>query len=484
MKILLLVPPWNYNKLRNKKYFNKPYLDTAMQGVLPPIGILSIGTCLKKAGYDVGILDGYFHSKEKILNYISVESPDLVGISVITCLWDETIELLREIKKINSKIFTIIGGPHANLYLKTCLNECEALDAVAFGEGEVILPILADYIDRQKKDSRNDNENNIFPIEKINGVITRNSNIIKHALVENINNIPYPDITLLNPFIASYIPNAGISCDRPFAAVYTTRGCLMACSFCNEGNLYGSIRKRNINNILDEIENLVKKNNIKTINFYDDVSIFNCDSETAFTLCEEFIKRKYDFRWTIYLTNYNIELNLLKIMKKAGCFRIHCAIESGVQKNRDYIRGHHYPLEKIREKITDIKKAEIETYGRFMFGIFGETYSEGLKTIEYACSLDLDFASFIKCLLSPGTRMFQDLEKIKHINSDRKTWSYYGNFYEPYPMSKKEAQSLIKHGYNKFYFNINRAINISKKINSFKAIRQYFYYLYRVMADR
>ncbi|MBI5416471.1 B12-binding domain-containing radical SAM protein [Candidatus Poribacteria bacterium] len=474
MKIVLFVPSWNYRELReikNERLIKIPFI--ASQGVIPPTGILSIAACLKKAGHEVKIFDGYFHTDEEILKYIEKNSPHLVGIRVVSCLWDKTINLLKKIKVINNSIFTVIGGPHANLYLKSCLDECRDLDAVAWGEGEVIMPLLAEKLMKEEKS-----------VNEISGLITRNNDIKSPALINEINNIPYPDIYLLSPDINSYIPNIGLYYKNPFAAVFTTRGCYMQCAFCYEGKLFNKVRKRSIHNILQELDYLINKYKIKTINFYDDLSIFNCDYDASFSLCEEIIKKKYNLKWSIYLTNFNIENKLLNIMKKAGCFRIHCVIESGYQKNRDYIRGNHYPLAKIKEKITEIKNEKIETYGRFMFGIFGETYNEGLKTIEYACSLDLDFASFIKSLLAPGTRMFNDLKQIGNINEDRRTWSYYGDFYKPYPMKKDEVDTLIKLAYYKFYFNKKQIRNIINKINSFEALEQYIYYTYRLIIDK
>ncbi|MBI5417743.1 B12-binding domain-containing radical SAM protein [Candidatus Poribacteria bacterium] len=456
MKIILLTPTWSYSILKEKK--SNIISDVTCLGILPPTGLLSIASALKSNSHTVKVIDGYFNSRSDILNEIKKINPALIGISVMSTSWNETCELSEEIKLLLPSVKIILGGHHINFDRENCLKKLPQADALVFGYGEMAMINIVKKLENEEE------------LEKI-----YHSDFMQYF---------EPDFELLDGPINRYIPNIGFYDQLPFLPIFTTIGCIRNCAFCSANKKNNKFYTRESMDIFNEIKKYIKKYKIKTICFYDDCSIFETNRNDAIKLCQTIIDQKLTFKWSIYLTNFKLDKELLQYMKKAGCYRIHCAVESGVQKNRDYIRGDTISLSQIEDQINLINEVGIETYGRFMFGIFNETFNEGFETIKFAKKLNLDYASFIRCLLSPGTRMFDDLMKMEKINQRMNTWNYYNNFYKPYPMSNQDIARLIKSAYIDFYFRPSLIYNnVLKNLGSFKRLKVTLNIIKRILSD-
>ena len=474
MKILLLTPPWSYYELRNpgieKLLGLKACKDISGQGVLCSQGILQLASVLREVGHEVCLVDGYLKNISEITDYALRENPRLIGISTITCLWEKTKVLLRELRESSPGSFLVIGGPHSTFAKEKCLEESGELDAAVIGEGEWPLKEIANRIDSGSG------------IEGITGVVLRNgSKILNSAFswqVEDLDKLPLPAYDLVD--VQNYIPNITFMNKTPFMHIFTSRGCSMRCSFCSYSHS-SSYRFKGVDYLMAEIEYLIDFLGVRTINFYDDCNIFSYNRDKAYAFCELLRKLKRQPKWSIYLINFSIPNDMLREMKRSGCFMINCLIESGVQGNRDYICGKHFPLKKIAEKISAIKKIGISATGRFQFGIPGETYAQGLKTVDFACSLPLDYGYFIRALLTPGSGMFDVYLKMGRISPDSRTWNAYSEFFNPDGMTLDEFSSLIKAGYARFYRRPNWWI---ARLMRFWKWRLYGSYFKRIRGNR
>ena len=103
--------------------------------LVPPLGIGYISAYLNKNGIETVIIDGLRDniSNPEILKIILKEKPDAVGITCLTAVYNEVIELANLVKE--KKITTIIGGIHPTFLAFETLKDSNA-DFVICGEGE------------------------------------------------------------------------------------------------------------------------------------------------------------------------------------------------------------------------------------------------------------------------------------------------------------------------------------------------------------
>jgi anaerobic magnesium-protoporphyrin IX monomethyl ester cyclase len=202
-------------------------------------------------------------------------------------------------------------------------------------------------------------------------------------------------------------------------------------------------------NIVDEIEYLHRSHGVVDVAFWDDT--FTLSEPRAFEICEEMLRRRLDVDWCVNARADKVTKPLLRQMKKAGCWRVLYGIESGVQKNVDTLKKD-LSLEKVAEAVKATNEAGIEAYGTFMFGIPGETYEEGLQTIEFACSVGLDFAVFVSLTPFPGCEVYEDVKagRIQAVKHDP-PYDLKNISFVPEGLTEQQIADLIRMAHKRFY---------------------------------
>ena len=128
-----------------------PANNDMVSAVSVPMGLLSIGTYLKNAGYNVKILDfaiSRFNLKKELESF----SPDICGVSVRSpksVIF--AMDISKRIKKYNSGLPVVWGGPFCNNVPLKILFKESFIDIVSFGEGELTWLELAEYAQGKKK---------------------------------------------------------------------------------------------------------------------------------------------------------------------------------------------------------------------------------------------------------------------------------------------------------------------------------------------
>ena len=72
--------------------------------------------------------------------------------------------------------------------------------------------------------------------------------------------------------------------------------------------------------------------------FYTIDDVFSLDRERVVDICHGLIKHNHRIHWTIQTRGDLIDLDLLKLMKRAGCAGVKMGIESGVDRILKIIR--------------------------------------------------------------------------------------------------------------------------------------------------
>lgn len=443
----------------------RPNYDTHL--VTPPLGIGYLSAYLKANGYNVKIIDGLNRgfSLEKIVS--ECEGSDFVGITCASAYFLEVIELSRLLKNKDFKV--IIGGPHPSALPGLTLKETQA-DYVVIGEGESSLLQLLECIGNNKS------------VDGIPGVVTRgNRSAIKSLPVESLDSLPFPDWGQMDPRIYKKAPHGGLIKCFPVAPVISSRGCPFECSFCASPFLCGrKIRFRGPQNVVDEIEYLIKKFKVREVHFEDDNLTLN--RRHIERICELILKKKIKVHWATPngVRVDTLDLELMKLMKRSGCYFIAFGIESGNQEILDGIRKRT-DLATIENAVRLAKKAGIITQGFFIFGLPGETKETIRQTINFAKKLPLDKAQFLILDLLPGSKLWDELiNKNEALNWEYK--SYQEAPFVPEGLDRKVLSQELGRAFRSFffrprqilfllkYFKLNQALFIAKRIIDFNMI--------------
>lgn len=454
MKILFLNPPYGENFCRSARWAAKSRGRVQRH---PEQALIAVAV-LENAGHEVKFIDGAALNMEesKIISEAKKFKPDLLIVHSTTPSIYSDINYAKLIKKVTS-CKTVMVGAHASAVPEDTLkNGKGSIDGVVRGEMEYTLREIAEGV----------------KWEKIKGL----SWIDKKGKVTNnparppidVNELPFPAWQHIKP---EWYHDAGKL--YPFLTLYTGRGCFGLCTFCRETQvLNGRIcRFRDAQKVVDEMEYDLKLfPQIREIMFETDT--FTASPKHVREVCEEIIKRGLNKRisWSCNV-RVDIKLDLLPLMKEAGCRMLMIGFEFGTQEALDAVKKGT-TLKQAREFAETASKLGFTLHGCFMFGAPGETRETARKTIEFAKSLPLDTVQFSGICVYPGTEMYDWAKKNGYLVP--KDWNeWVDENHEQvtilnYPqLSKEEINAFITRAYREFYLRPWQLIRMVLSIRSF-----------------
>lgn len=460
MKCALIIPAWVPEDIFSSK------TASSQINYWQPLGTLYVVSSVLKAGHDVRFINGAFIKHAAILNEVSDYKPDFVGIYSTTFGWKNAVTTASDIKRILKNVFIAVGGPYPVAMQDKCLMDSKDIDAVVTGEGEITVVEMLGRLSRGSS------------LAGVEGVAFRDGdNIIKNPprpLITDLDSLPFPARELLGD-TDKYIPPPATYRRKPVAVIITARGCNRRCIFCFQidKERKSGIRYRSVENVIQEIE-LCLRQGYREIKFIDDT--LAADYDRAMRLVMEIKKRRLDFTWFASACVNQVDKPLLKAFKDAGCWAILFGAESGVQKNLNAIRKG-ITLEQIRKAVKAAKEVGLTVYTPFLFGIPGETFEEGLKTIEFACEINPHIANFHALTPFPGTELYDNIDKYGRMSEELTDFTYQGAAFIPYSMTREEIAELRQIAFRRFYsrpqFILRRIAGI-RTINDVKAAAKGF----------
>lgn len=393
--------------------------------VYPPLDQAYVASYLRSKGISTEIIDAsLLHIyPRKLVELVCDRKPEFVGIPCAARSLSPDLELAGMIKEKEPSVKIVFSGPDVTLDTSKALNS-GYVDYVILGELELpFLDIVQGMLNR-------------------NVAYRKNGKIVvtDRELLDNLDLLPFParDLLPLNKYWAPFTKK------YPFTMIQTARGCAYNhCLFCR-GKIWsmGKTRFRSLDNTLEEIEEIVNKYRIKEL-FFKDQSL-TLPRERIYSLCEKLLEKRYDVSWRCYARVDSLDRNLVRMMQRAGCYQVSCGFESGVQEILD-LSQKGITIEDSRRAVEICNETGMEIAGAFIIGMCGDTEETIKRTIEFALSLNLDYAQFN---VPPPPDLFS--------NSDGK-------------VSLSFALSEQRRAYRKFYIRLSYAL---KKLKSVKSIRQ------------
>ncbi len=414
-KVLLANLPWQRNDSWGVRAGSRwPHIkDPTENTYLPfPFFLSQAAALLKNNGINTDIIDALAEkiSEENFIEMVLLKDPDYLVAETSVPSFTQDMEILRNLSASGIKI--ILCGPNAQIYQPDFMRQYPFVDFVLKGEYEFTLLELIKALETNTD------------VSKVSGLLYKCSNQMLSTPDKElcaIDSLPWPHRSSLP--MDQYCDRPG-GIPHPSAQMLASRGCPFNCSFClwpqvmYRSNIY---RARDINDVVNEMEYLVKQKGFKSIYFDDDT--FNIGKERLLKFCYKLKERNLiHVPWAIMARADMMDEEILRALKESGLAAVKYGIESslpemiaGCQKELD--------LKKSEKMIQLTKSLGIKVHLTFIFGFPGETKETIQKTIAYGLSLDPDSVQFSILTPFPGTRLFEQLKQAgKLLTYD---WSKY-----------------------------------------------------------
>jgi anaerobic magnesium-protoporphyrin IX monomethyl ester cyclase len=433
-------------------------------GHKPPLAIMILGTYLRSENFkNVYCVDAQLDnlSPEETVERLIKLKPALVGFTVWTDFWYsawKTIEILKE-KFPECKV--ILGGPHCSVFPKAAL-ESSSADYLIRGDGEEILLNVVKSLSLGQ------------PVKEQPGLYRKESGHVLEpscdlATVVDPSKIPFPDRLLL-----PYERYTSVLSSKSFeTTMITSRGCPHKCNFCKMD--VQKVYCRTAAQVADEFK-AIEELGITDVQIYDDT--FTWSKKRVIELCERLIDGNIKVNWAIRDRVKRADPDIYKLMKKAGCYRIHFGVETGSEPILE-ATGKATTLLEAENAMALAKQENFATMAYYMFGFPGETLVDAQKTIDFSLKLDADYSLFNIVIPYPGTALY-DLAIAKNIIPYDFWLEYTKNpipdFIIPHLIEQDlERADLIKlknTALRKHYFRPKRIYKEIKSIRSLKELKR------------
>lgn len=442
-------------------FVNTPLPRAKLQGqfkdvanILPPLGIGYMAAVLEKNGFSPKIIDclPLGMSVEALIEELKREKPDIVGFSSTVIFINTTKEAARMVKEALPETVVILGGPHVTSLPEETM-QCKDFDIGVLHEGEYTFLELAEALEKDRGLMCRKEK-----LAKIKGIVFRDANeklvfTDQRPLICNLDELPFPARHLFPP-LGVYSPVEASFKRRPYAHLMSSRGCPYQCIFCDSKIFGHTVRVRSPENVIAELELLVKKYGVREVRFFDDT--FTFDRKRVFELCRLMKERVPDLVWTAITRVNCVDPEMLKAMADAGCWQISYGLESGNQRILNIMKKGT-TLEQGRNAIKWTKAAGMETRAYFIFGMPGESAETINDTVRFAKELDLDVVTFYNVTLMPGNELYQIANRegrILHRNYEHYNPSISEETkfaYVPEGMTEEALRAAVRRAHKEFY---------------------------------
>ena len=429
----------------------RPAAEKKSMARVLPLGLLAIGSVLKRAGHQVKILDLRISNSpdEELDSVMKSFKPQVVGIGVMTIECKYGFIDAAKVKDINPEVTIIFGGPHCSHEPQFILNDPN-VDLMVSGEGDLTIVELIDALEQD-----GDIENVPGIAYKKNGSYVRTAD---RPVIRDLDKFDqeYDLINLERYFnFQSSMDFFPVFRNKRFLPLVTSRGCPFKCTYCHD-IFDKSIQYRSPEAVVDEIEYLINKYGVREFHIVDDV--FNVNMKRAKIVLDAIIERNLN----IHISFPNglradfFDDELIDKMQRAGVYRMALGIESGSQRIQDMIQKD-LDINIIYDVVEKLTQARMSVHGFFMLGFPSETRKEMKETIDFACDLGLTTANFSLVIPNPGTDLRQTF--IESRESNFEDFSEYTFDAASCNASEVEGEDLVKlkrEANKKFYLSLQR----------------------------
>jgi len=368
------------------------------------------------------------------VDYIVNNDFKIVGISVTSFLLKEIKSIIDALRKRKKDIVVILGGVHVTYH------------------PDIVRILGADY------GIRGDGEESFYKIvtnfnQNIDGLVFFDQGVVKYnqpARIDDLDILPLPQLI-------DHEYKFPIFSGAKIYILTTSRGCPYKCIFCGLPNLKEKFRVESVEKTIQQLERLIA-NKYEFADFKDD--IFTLDRERIVDLCRQMIDKKLNIKWSAQTRADLVDFELLKLMKKAGCYFLQFGVESGVERIRNEILKKNLSDESIFNTVKMCKKVGIKTAALTLIGSPTETLEDMKSTVKFIKKLNPDYMDVLLTVPILGSELYERSVVEKRISEN--IWEEIVKenkdipVYVPDGIKLDDMKKIQSNAYQSFYFNIGR----------------------------
>lgn len=203
----------------------------------------------------------------------------------------------------------------------------------------------------------------------------------------------------------------------PFAAVYTSLGCVFKCDFCminivnridNADDVVAAnspkMRYWSTSFMLDQFEQLAKMG-VNTIRISDEMFFLN--KAYYEPLLTGIIERGIPLRTWSYARVDTVKEKYLQLFRRAGVNWLALGIESADQVIRREVSKGSFKILNIRDVVRNVQSAGINVVANYIFGFPDDTVETMQRTLDLSLELCAEFSNYYPCQALPGSGLYR-----------------------------------------------------------------------------
>lgn len=379
------------------------------------MGTLILAKKAQLAGFNVAIarywnakyspLNDYYEFRKEFIAYIMGLKPYVVSFYCRCEEYHICIDLSYQLKSIDPNLIISFGGPQAELVAKETIDSYSFINYVCCSEGEnTIVPFLTFVL-------RSNSGLNIKDIPGLTykneyGVVTQNP--FPEFLKDNYSRQFYyhdliPPVVMKN---SSCMP------------IDVGRGCPFSCTYCSTKTFWKrKYRLRNLDDIISEIEYVVREYSIHSFDFMHD--LFTVNRKRIIDFCQKIADKHLRISWGCDSRIDTVDTEIIDRMVSSGLTSIFFGIETGSPIMQNKI-NKRLNLEKCDEIVKYCIAKGLKVTTSFIYGFPEETEYDidltlkmAIRFQNYGCNVLTNM-----CHIMNGTELYEKYGDTLFLSQD------------------------------------------------------------------